>query len=574
LTPGKFRAGSPLAQAFKACRQHLTFAGLFSALLNLLYLTPTLYMLQVYDRVVPTRGHLTLLFLTMALLLALATLSLLDMARSRILVRTGVRLERQLAHAVLDVGLAGVGPGREVMVNRAARDLDVIRQTLAGPGVLALFDAPWTPIYILVAFLIHPALGALAIVGSAALFSLTWLNERSTQGPLKKAGEAANLSYMSQQSSAAQAEVIRAMGMRRAMVQRHLQEREAAADLQLKASFSSSGLTALSRFLRLALQSFALGLGAYLAIEQKISAGAIFAASLLIGRALSPLEQVLAAWRGIGQAKEAYDNLNDLLGDQAAGPPVMELPLPKGNVQVEHLVVLNAARDGAVLNDVSFMIPAGTLVGVIGPSGAGKSTLARMIAGAGRPDRGNLRFDGAEASQWDPERLAQSIGYMPQESVLFAGTIKQNIARFADFLPQDVGDIDSQVLEAAKLAGAHDMILRLPAGYDTVLGWGGRGLAAGHTQRIAFARALFGNPSLLVLDEPNAHLDSEGEALLASALITLKQRGVTAIVVAHRTGVLAAVDRLMMLRDGRIEMFGPRDEVISRLSAGPPAAGA
>jgi PrtD family type I secretion system ABC transporter len=565
--PTPSRPPSSLSAAIRACRRHLIFAGLFSALVNILYLAPTLYMLQVYDRVVPTRGQLTLLFLTLALILALGTLSLLDWARSRILVRAGARLERKLAGAVLDAGLSRRRSDRDVLASSAMREFDLLRTVLTGPAILALFDAPWAPIYILVSFMIHPLLGALSLVGAVILFGLAVINEKATKGPLHRANEAASASYLSQQHSVTNAETVRALGMRRAMVERHLRERQVTGAQQLEANFAASGLTSLSRFVRIALQSIALGLGAYLAINQKVSAGGIFAASLLIGRALSPIDLLLGSWRSLGQAREAYRDLSELLPETDHSHAQTELPPPSGALQVEHLVVLRPGGEGVILNDISFKVAAGEVVGVIGSSGAGKSTLVRVLANAGQADRGLVRFDGAETSQWDPERLARYIGYMPQETTLFAGTIKQNIARFSAFIGEAAEEIDRKAIAAGRLAGAHELILRLPNGYDTALGWGGRGLAAGHAQRIALARALYGDPKILLLDEPNAHLDAEGEALLTAAIAACKARGASVMIVAHRTGVLGAVDTLMMLHDGRIELLGPRDEVVKRLAA-------
>jgi PrtD family type I secretion system ABC transporter len=563
----------PLAAAIRSCLRHMVFAGVFSALLNLLYLAPTLYMLQVYDRVVPSRGKVTLVLLTLGVLSALAVLALLDLARSRILVRAGVRLEKHLAAAVLDAGFArAAGPSRDALVNRAMRDFDVMRQSLTGPAILALFDAPWSPLYILVSFAIHPWLGALSLGGAVILYGMAAANEAWTGERLRTASAATNTAYLSQQYSAANAEIIRALGMRQSMVRRHITEREQASQLQLGASLTGSGVNAASRFVRLGLQSMALGLAAYLAIEQKISVGAIFAASLLMGRALAPIEQLLSAWRGLGQARDAYRSLSEILRQTESAGPTTGLPRPSGGIQVERLSVSNAAQPGLILNDLSFAIARGEVVGVIGPSGAGKTTLARMLALGDRPDTGIIRFDGADARQWSQERLARWIGYMPQQTVLFGGTIRQNIARFSDLTTDNADEIDAAVLEAARSAGAHDLIVHLPQGYDTMLGWGGRGLAAGHAQRIALARALFGNPDLLILDEPNAHLDAEGESTLATAILDAKQRGCTTVVIAHRTGVLATVDRLMVMRNGRIELFGPRDEVIARMSQAPAGA--
>lgn len=557
---------TPLIAALRACKRHFVAAAVFSALLNLLYLAPTLYMLQIYDRVVPTGGGMTLLFITLAVLMALGTLALLDMARSRLLVRASVRLDRRLAGAVLDATLGRHG-GAQSLSKQAVRELDAFRQTLTGAGILALFDAPWTPIYILVCFLIHPLLGVIGLVGGGLLLLVAWRNEKATKEPLQKANEAANIAYVSHEYSAAGSDVVRAMGMRGAMVRRHLHERETMTVLQTEASFKASGYVTLTRFLRLSLQSLALGAGAFLAINNEISGGAIFAASFLVARAMAPIEQVLGAWKSMIAARGAYKTLTDLFTEEGQEGEHTQLPAPSGKLNVEGLVVLNPRRDGAILTDISFNVEAGEIVGIIGPSGAGKSTLVRMIAGAATPDRGAIRFDGAERKDWDPERLGRFVGFMPQESTLFAGSIKANICRFRTFTDQDVAAIDAEVIEAAKRCGAHDMILRLPQGYDTELGLGGRGLSAGQTQRIALARAMFGQPNMLILDEPNAHLDAEGEQTLLETLAEVKRRGGTVLIVAHRTGILQALDKLMVMRDGRIELYGPRDAVLQRMGA-------
>jgi len=561
----KIAASTPLQNALQACRQHLVSAAVFSAFLNLLFLAPTLYMLQVYDRVVPTRSGLTLLFITGALLLALATLSLLDTVRSRLLVRASIRLDRQLSGIVLDATLGRAG-GAQAMSKQAVRELDTFRQTLTGAGILAAFDAPWVPIYILVCVIIHPLLGLLALIGGILLLLVAWRNEVATRGPLQKANEAASIAYVSHDYSASASDVVRAMGMRGAVVRRHLQEREAMIALQAKASFAGVGYVSLSRFLRLALQSAALGLGALLAINDQITGGAIFAASILVSRAMAPIDQLVGSWKSIIQARGAYRTLTNLLNEEPGASVHTLLAPPTGHLLVEKLTVLNPQRDGAILADVTFKVEPGEIVGVIGPSGAGKTTLVRMIAGAGSPDRGSIRFDGADRADWDPERLGRHIGFMPQEATLFAGTIKANICRFENFVEEDAAQTDSEVIRAAERAGAHEMILRLAEGYDTVLGHGGRGLSAGQAQRVALARALFRNPKLLILDEPNAHLDHDGEAQLLATLADVKADGGSALVVAHRTGVLAALDKLLLLRDGRVEMFGPRDEVLRRMN--------
>ena len=556
----------PLVAAFRACRSHFTWAAVFSALLNLLYLAPTLYMLQVYDRVVPSRGGLTLLFLTVVLAFALATLSALDAVRSRLFTRASMRLDRQLAGVILDATLARPREGGDVLTRQAMRDFDTLRATLTGGALMSLFDAPWIPIYLLVCFLLNPLLGLVVLVGGALLLLITWRNERVTRGRLQRATEAANYAYVSQEQFAAVADVVRALGMRRAMVSRHLAERSAAARLQAEASFATGGYMAVTRFVRLFLQSLALGIGAWLAIEGKLSAGSIFAASFLVARALSPLESMLGAWKGIGQARGAWRSLDTLL-QRPAATAVTVLPPPEGALEVERLVVMKPRGEGAILQGLGFRLAAGEVVAIIGPSGAGKSTLLRTISGAGGAYSGAIRFDGAEMKDYDLERLAQRLGYLPQDTGLFSGTVKENIARFASYLDQDPTEIDEKVIAAAKACGVHDMILRLTDGYDTMLGLGGKGLSAGQAQGVALARALYAQPRLLLLDEPNAHLDSEGELRLLETLRQQKAQGVSALIVAHRTGILAAVDRLMVMRDGRIELYGPRDEVLARLTS-------
>jgi ATP-binding cassette subfamily C protein len=561
----------PLREAFRACRRHFVWAAVFSALLNVLYLAPTIYMLQVYDRVVPTRGQTTLLFLTLVFTFAVGTLSLLDFVRSRLLVRASSRLDRRLAPQVIGALMSQAGLGG-LRSSTALREFDVLRSTLTGVGVLSLFDAPWTPIYIIICFVIHPALGILAMVGSAVLVGLAYLNEKATKPALQKANEASAKLYASVDASANAGGVLRALGMRRAMVNRHLEERQASIDLTAQASFSGGAYMTLTKFFRLLLQSTALGLGAWLAINQKISPGSIFAASLLVSRALAPIEQMMGGWKNMVQARGAFKTLQDLFAksDHTRTPTL--LPAMRGAVQLERVSALTPQRDRLVLNDISFRLRPGESLGVIGPSGAGKSTLLRVMAGALKPVQGAIRFDGADAKDWNEEQLASHIGYVPQDPTLFKGTVKENIARFRSHTDGDQAAIDAEVVRAAQACGAHDFILRLPQGYDTELSWGGAGLSAGQAQRIALARAFFGGPSVVILDEPNAHLDADGEADLVEAIARLKQQDVTVIIVAHRTGVLAGVDTLMVLRDGRLELMGPREDVAKRLSGQRPAA--
>lgn len=556
-----------LRAALAQCRPHFIAAAAFSALVNLLYIAPTLYMLQVYDRVVPTRGMQTLLFLTMVLLFALATLALLDRVRARLLVRAGIRLDTILAPRILD---ATLGQPDLPTARQALRDFDTMRAGLTGPAVLALFDAPWMPIYILVCFLVHPAIGGVAILGCAILPLLAWANERHTRARLDRAQAIASGSYASQDALLSAADSVRALGMRRALVARQLRQREAMLTAQTEASFAGGSFLTATKFTRMALQSLALGLGALLAVNNQISGGAIFASSFLIARALAPIEQLIGTWRTIVQARQSQANLAELLAGPAQTMIPTQLPPPRGALTLEGLTVLNDARDGAILGGISIAIQPGELIAIVGPSGAGKSTLARAIAGALTPDRGVVRIDGADTRDWDPERLARHIGYLPQDSALFAGTVGENIARFSGETGGDRATIDTAVVAAAEKVGADPLIRHLSQGYDHRLGLGGRGISAGQAQRIALARAVFGDPALLVLDEPNAHLDAEGDAALVAALGALKADGKTILIVSHKLGILPVVDRILVLRDGRVALFGPRDEVLPKIAPPPP----
>jgi len=552
-----------LRAALALCRRHFVSAAFFSALINLLYIVPTLYMLQVYDRVVPTQGVQTLAFLTMVLLFALATLSLLDRIRTRLLVRAGVQLDATLAPLILD---ATLGRPDLPIARQALREFDTMRGTLTGQGILALFDAPWVPIYILVCFLVHPWIGLIAIFGCAILPLIAWANERATRSRLDRAQQIAGTSYANQDALLASSDSIRALGMRRAMVARQLRQREAMLAAQTEASFAAGSYLTATKFTRLALQSLALGLGALLAVDNLISGGAIFAASFLIARALAPIEQLIGTWKTIVQARQSYRNLNDLLEGTVAQSEPTRLPAPQGAVALEGVTVLNEARDGAILNAVSLRIEPGEVVAIVGPSGAGKSTLARTIAGALPPDRGTIRLDGADTRDWDPEQLARHVGYLPQDSALFAGSVAENIARFAGELGEDRTTVDAAVVAAAGKVGADPLIRRLPNGYDHQLKLGGRGVSAGQAQRIALARAIYGDPRILILDEPNAHLDTEGDAALVAALGMLKAEGRTILIVSHKLGILPVVDKMLVLREGRAELYGPRDEVLPKIA--------
>ncbi|MCC2975220.1 type I secretion system permease/ATPase [Sphingomonas sp. PL-96] len=569
------RRNPALADALAACRAHLIHAALFSALLNLLYLAPSLYMLQVYDRVVPTRGVTTLAMLTLIFLAAVATLGMLDLLRTRLLIRASARLDRLLGRPLIATLLQAPNALKQGGV--LLREFDTLRQTITGLGVIALFDAPWSPIYMGVCFLLHPALGLMAVACSAVLLLLTFLNERGTKALVQDASAAQQHGYQMVEASLAAAGVVRALGMQDGLVRLHLRDRQVAQALQMRAAFMGARYLTLARTVRIAMQSLALGLGALLAIEQQISGGTIFAASLLISRALAPIEGITGAWRNMIQARAAYHGLQAVF--EASGPAGGQTRLPEvlGEIAVEQLSVADAEGERLVLHGISLRVRAGEMVGVVGPSGAGKSTLVRALVGAQPAAAGMIRIDGAALGDWPEAQLAAAIGYVPQEPTLFQGTIKQNIARFRHAQGNEAAALDAEVIRAAQQCGAHAFILRLPQAYDTRLGWNGAGLSVGQAQRIALARALFGRPRILVLDEPNASLDAEGEAQLTAALAEQKRAGVTIVVVAHRTGILAASDKLVVLRDGRLDLFDTREAVVRQLSgnraiAGEPAA--
>ena len=562
----------PLAEALKACKTHFIWAFVFSALVNLLYLTPTLYMMQVYDRVVPTGGLTTLVLITAVAVFALAALSGLDWLRGRLMLRAGLRLDRLLSGKVLArvVDLQAKSPNTQ-----ALREFDNVRGAIGGQGMLALFDAPWTPIYLLCCFLLHPAIGVLTLVGGTILFTLAWLNERDTRPRLNKAIQSQNHAYAAQEGVASQAEVVRALGMRQSSIARQIEQRQlataAAADAQLAGGHYSGAI----KFLRLVMQSAALGLAAYLAVKSEITPGSIIAASVLLSRAVAPIELLVGVWPSLVQAVASWKTLTDLFASTASVErDRTTLPDPRGRLQVEGVSVKFPDTEAPQLRGVAFALKPGETLGIVGSSGSGKTTLARVIAGALKPQAGAVRLDGAEYEARDGDELARWIGYLPQVPSLFAGSIKDNISRFSTSIGVDQETADRNAVKAAMAAGAHELILRLPNGYDTILGPYGQGLSAGQAQRVALARALYNDPVLLVLDEPNSNLDQEGEAALMQAILGAAARGAAVVIIAHRAGVLARVDRLLMMRDGVVQLEGPREEVLEKMraTAGRPAA--
>jgi ATP-binding cassette subfamily C protein len=552
-----------LADALRQCKPHFMAAAWFSLLINILYLAPTLYMLQVYDRVVPTAGKTTLLFVTLALALALLALSGLDMVRNRLLIRASQRIDALLAPRILKEMMAT----DSAAAGQAMRDFDSIRTTMSTPVIAAMFDAPWTPVFLAVAFMLHFWIGILSVAAAVLLVTIAWFNQRATKTRMEIASSAMASAHNSQQAAAVHGSTIKALGMTEAIVSRQLGHRQIALANQIHAQFSGGKLTATSKFFRMFIQSAALGLGALLAIAGYISAGAIIASSVLLSRALQPIESIIAAWSSLASARAAVHRLTRAFETIAEQRLYTALPAPEGLMDVEEVGM--RGRDGRpILLGISFRAEPGKILGIIGPSGSGKTTLGKILVGAMQPTVGTVRVDGARVSDWDQDELGRHVGYMPQEPSLFEGTIKENISRFEQGrTSKDQKKIDEAVVASAKDAGVHELILQLPQGYDTPLGLMGAGLSAGQAQRIALARALYRDPAMLVLDEPNAFLDQAGEQSLIEALAKSRKRGATVIVIAHRRGVLEAADRLLVLDEGRPKMLGPAADVVARLAA-------
>lgn len=557
----------PLEGAIAACRAHFVLAASLSAGINILYLAPTIYMMQVYDRVVPTGGVLTLFWITVIVGVAIATLTALDAVRSRIMVRASLRLNRFLSADILDRLMARSKPEPNApTTSQAMREFDVLRQALGGPAATALFDVPWTPLYLIVAFLIHPLLGGLVLLGGGVLIGLALTNERRAKGRANAAYAANAKAYASQEATFRQAELVRALGMRRALVAKHIDERREGLHANATTQFSAGRYNSLVKFVRMFMQSLALGAGAWLAVNGQISVGAIIAASVLLSRALQPIEQLVGHWPAIVQSRQALQTLDRLyLGTSGTGADRTVLPEPQGRLELDRIVSREPQGAAFIIKNVSLKLSPGEVLGVIGPSGAGKTTLARIAAGALTPDLGEIRMDDARFDDWDPEQLAQHIGYLPQDCAMLPGTIGENISRFAGArgVPRPIIDLD--VVEAAQMAGVHELILHLPAGYDTRIESEGQRLSAGQAQRIALARALYGNPRVLILDEPNSALDSEGEEALIRAIAAAKRKGAAIMIVAHRAAILANAEKLLVLNDGAVAQCGPREEVMDML---------
>lgn len=547
-----------LNEHLAAFRSLFISVAAFSFVINLLMLTPAVYMLQIYDRVLTSRNTTTLLMLTLIMLGLFALEAVLEWVRNQAVVRGSTAMDMKLGARVFDAAFGRTLNGRSGSAAQALSDLTNIRQFLTGRGLFAFFDAPWTPVYLLVIFLLHPWLGAFGLLAAVVLLGLAYVNEKLTATPLGEANQEAQRATHYANGSLRNVEVIAALGMLGTLRQRWQRRQHRMLALQAEASDRAAAVSGVTRFTRIAFQSGVLGLGALLVIEQQLTPGGMIAASILLGRALTPVDAVIGQWRNLVQARGAYARLGELLQAHPEHEPRTALPRPQGFVTVENLVAGPPGARTPVLKGIKFGATAGMLVAVIGPSASGKSTLARALVGVWPPMNGTVRLDGADVSQWNKDELGPWLGYLPQDVELFEGTVAENIARFG--VPDS-----ARTVAAAQRAGVHDMILRLPQGYDTPIGEGGMALSGGQRQRIGLARAMYGDPALVVLDEPNANLDEAGDAALLGALRVMKQEKRTVFVITHRMNLLAEADAILVLANGTIQAYGPRDAVMDTL---------
>ncbi|MDP4782990.1 MAG: type I secretion system permease/ATPase [Gammaproteobacteria bacterium] len=550
-----------LAEAFTDVKRYFIYAGLFSAAVNLLMLVPVIYMLQVYDRVVSSGSYSTLAMLTLLMVALTAALGGFEWVRSMILIAASNRIEKNLRRRVSDATFKrALLTGGSVSNSQPLSDLSSLRQFLTGNGLFAFFDAPWFPIYVFVMFMFHPMFGYAAIFAGIVMIALAYTTEKVTSKRLQDANSKSNWINNQVNGTLKNSEVIAAMGMADDL--RHRQETrfDEVLTLQTEASRSAGLLQSLSKTFRMVMQSLLLGLGALLALRQEISPGMMIAGSLLLGRALAPIDMLVGTWKGFTLARGQYDRLGQLLVQIPKDADTMSLPAPTGKLSAEQVMVVPPGSKNIVVRGVNMELNAGEALGIVGPSASGKSCLARALLGIWPTYSGKVRLDGADIFAWNRTELGPYVGYLPQDIELFDGSISENICRFGDVDPD-------KVVEAAKTAGVHDLILHLPQGYDTIIGGSGGILSGGQRQRIGLARAIYGSPRYLVLDEPNSNLDDQGERELVEAIRRIKAEGATVIIITHRTMVLQCVDKILVMRDGAASHFGPRDQVLAALAA-------
>lgn len=552
---------SELRTALYALSPYFRRAAWFSLVSSLLVLTPSVYMLEVYDRVVNSRSHMTLLMLTVVVLLAYALMEVLEWVRSEVMREASLELDRGLSprvfSVIFDANLRRIPGGNMQPMN----DLRTLRDFLYAPVVLAVMEAPVSLVALLLTFAISPVLGWTSVAAAVVQTFVGWRNERSTQPPLLAANRSASAAQQYADGSLRNAQVIESMGMLPQIYRRWIERQREFLGLQAQASDNAGFYQAVSKFVQNTVSSMLLGLGAWLLLRNQLNGGAAYmiVGSILGGRVLAPLVQLVAQWQAVVNAREAYARLDGMLGAVPPRPPSMVLPKPKGHLQVEGVVAAAPGSQLAILKGVAFALSPGEALAVVGPSASGKTTLARLLVGLWPAINGKVRLDGADVYAWDKRELGPHMGYLPQGVELFDGTVAENIARF--------GQIDMvKVEEAARAVGVHEFILAMPQGYASPVGRDGAVLSGGQRQRVALARALYGKPAFVVLDEPNSSLDEQGDAALAQAIMQLKSSGTTFVVMTHRTSVLGAVDKMLVLREGQAQMFGPRDEVLKALA--------
>ena len=551
---------SELGEALRACRSAFIGVGVMSCMINLLYLTGSIFMLEIYDRVLPSRSVPTLVGLVILAGGLYIAQGILDLIRGRILVRIGTSLDEALSGRVFEtvVRLPLVAGGRSEGL-QPLRDLDNIRGFLSSLGPSAFFDLPWLPFYLAICFAFHILIGATALAGAIILVALTIMTEFMTRKPAREAmGLAARRNDLAA-ASRRNAEVLVAMGMSGRLTRRWSVANEDYLTGNQRTSDVAGGLGATAKVMRMMLQSAVLGVGAYLVIHQEATAGVIIAGSILSARALAPVDLAIAHWKGFVAARQSWQRLNRLLGSLPAQGTPTRLQAPSKRLSVESISIVPPGDQKVIVQDVTFALEAGNGLGIIGPSGSGKSSLVRALVGVWQPVRGKVRVDGAALDQWSSEVLGRHVGYLPQDVELFAGTVAQNICRF------DPDAIAENIIAAAKEAGVHEMIVKMSEGYETQVGEQGVSLSAGQAQRVALARALYGEPFLIVLDEPNSNLDTEGDEALTRAVRAARERGAIVVVVAHRPIGIEAVDMLLVLKDGRMQAFGPKDQVLGQV---------
>lgn len=550
-----------LQAALKACKSSFLSVGFFSFFVNALMLVPTFYMIQISGRVIPSSSTSTLLMLTLILTVLIATMGALEWVRSRIMVRISNRLDVMLSRDVYRASFKrALSSGGADATAQSLNDLTALRQFFTGSGLFAFFDAPWLPIYTVVMFLFHPWFGYMTLACALVLVGLAVVNHRLTANALANANKENVASNVVTTKTLRNAEVIESMGMLETLMNRWAKRQRRIMLMQSEASDKGGIVSTISKTFRTWSQSIMLAIGAYLVVTHEINPGLLMAGSLLLGRALGPIDQMIGSWKSFVAARVQYDRLSKVLDDLSKEPERMPLPAPEGQIQVENLVVAPPGAKAPVIRNMSFVVPAGSIVGIVGPSAAGKSTLVRALMGIWPPQHGVVRLDGADIASWDKQALGQYVGYLPQDIELFEGSISENIARFDKIDPE-------KVVQAAQIAGVHEMILMLPDGYDTVIGSDGVNLSGGQRQRVGLARAIYGNPRLIVLDEPNSNLDDVGERALGVALQKLKETGATVFIVSHRPNILTRLDRILVMAGGAISLYGERDRVIAELAA-------